>query len=236
MGWMVTNSPTLTDGAWNRDFPLGGGDRGDPPTDADGSGRLYLTDSADGNSDVDGGSTTLTSPIMDATGGDATLSYYRWYSNTFGADPMNDIFTVEISNNNGGTWQVLEIVGPSGPEVSGGWFFKTWDIASVITPTNEMKVRFTAEDAGPGSVIEAGVDGVKIEVFNCENPEPTCPLDWDGNGIINSTDVSLFLNDWFADQINGTLLADYNGNLESNSTDVSDFLNDYFNRPKGCPQ
>jgi hypothetical protein len=235
-GWTVTNSASLTDGAWNRDIPRGGGDRADPANDADGSGQCFLTNSADGNTDVDGGSTTLTSPTMDGTGDGATLSYFRWYSNSQGGDPNNDVFTVQISNNNGSSWQNLEVIGPGGPEVNGGWIRKTWTIASVIAPTAQMKVRFTADDAGTGSLIEAGIDGVVIRRFVCDQFAPSCPVDWDNNGVVNSTDVSEFINDWFTDQAEGTLVTDYDANGVVNSTDVSDFINDWFEATTiGCP-
>lgn len=168
LGWTVSGD--ATDGQWDRGVPVGGGDRGDPAADGDESGACYLTDNEDGNSDVDGGSTTLTSPLMDATvtaGGTATLSYFRWYSNTAGAGPNDDIFVVEISNDNGQNWINLETVGPAGPETNGDWFFQSFDVASVVTPTNQMRVRFTASDLGDGSVVEAGVDGVEIEILDC---------------------------------------------------------------------
>ena len=163
-GW--TGSGDATDGQWSIGIPVGGGDRGDPPTDGDGSGRCLLTDNVDGNSDVDGGSTIATSPVFDASTGsgqEAIVSYYRWYSNHTGASPLADTFVVEVSNNGGSTWTNLETVGPSGIEAQGGWYFKQFNLGDVVAPTNQMQVRFTASDLGSGSVVEAGVDGVKIQ-------------------------------------------------------------------------
>ncbi|MEM7455786.1 MAG: hypothetical protein AAF456_15645, partial [Planctomycetota bacterium] len=166
-GWAVSGD--AGDGQWNRGVPVGGGDRGDPASDGDGSGSCYLTDNVDGNSDVDGGSTILTSPVFDATTtqGDAWISYQRWYSNNFGNSPFADVFVVEISNNGGASWTNLETVGPGGAEASGGWFSKDFRVADVITPTNNMRIRFNASDLGDGSVVEAGVDGFKVEVVVC---------------------------------------------------------------------
>lgn len=168
-GW--TGSGDATDGQWSIGIPAGGGDRGDPPTDGDGSGRCLLTDNVDGNSDVDGGSTIATSPVFDAStasGEEAIISYYRWYSNDTGDNAQADIFEVEVSNNGGSTWTDLETVGPTGPEAQGGWIFQQFNLGDVISLTNQMQVRFIASDLGGGSIVEAGVDGFTIQIVGCE--------------------------------------------------------------------
>jgi hypothetical protein len=53
-------------------------------------------------------------------------------------------------------------------------------------------------------------------------------VDWNNDGVVNSTDVSDFINDWFTDQANGTVVTDFNHDGVSNSTDVSDFINAWF--------
>ncbi len=197
-GWSVSGD--ATDGQWQRAIP-NNGDRGDPAVDAeeDGSGFCFVTDNGNtggnDNTDVDGGSTILTSPVMDASAGAeefAYLTYYRWYSNDFGNAPFADTFVVEISNNGGATWTNLETVGPTGPEVSGGWFFKQFRIDEVIAPTNNMRVRFTASDLADGSVVEAAVDRVEIQVVSCE---PDVLLgDVNMDGTINLLDVAPFVD------------------------------------------
>ena len=169
-GWSVAGD--ATDGQWERGIPAGDGNRGDPPVDGDGSGQCYLTDNVSGNSDVDGGATVLTSPALNgaAVDGVATfVSYYRWYSNDLGNAPASDVMDVEISNDNGETWTLLERVGPGGSEVSGGWFFKRFKVDDIMIPTNLMKLRFTASDLGDGSVVEAAVDGIKFESIICDS-------------------------------------------------------------------
>jgi hypothetical protein len=190
-GWTV--STTATDGQWERGVPIGGGDRGDPPTDADGSGQCFLTDNVDGNSDVDSGSTTLTSPVMDASAGPALISYYRWYSNTSGSNPQQDIFVIEVSDNGGLSWVNLETVGPSAtspnPEVNGGWFQKEFALASIPgfnELTSQFRIRFIASDTDPQSVVEAGVDLVKLFWLDCE---ALCPTDVNGDGATNVLDL-----------------------------------------------
>jgi choice-of-anchor B domain-containing protein len=228
MGWGVSGN--ASDGHWDRGVPVGGGDRGDPPSDFDGSGQCYLTDNVDGNSDVDGGSTTLTSPAMDATGGEAILSYARWFSNTAGGSPNEDTMVVEISNNNGSTWQNLETVGPGGAEVSGGWYEKQFVINDLFTtPSSQVRVRFTANDTGSGSVVEAGVDAVKITVLNCEDA-PDCPADLAAPfGTLDFSDVVAFLGA-FASSDSAADLAPPFGTFDF--SDVVAFLASF---GSGCP-
>jgi hypothetical protein len=222
-GWTVLDDPALTTGTWERGVPAGGGDRGDPATDADGSGQCFVTGLADGDNDIDDGSTTLTSPIMNASDREMSIVYRRWYSNTFGADPQNDIFVVEVSDNGGLAWVNLETVGPGGPEVGGGWIRKEFLIRAIpgITNSSQFRIRFTASDLNDGSVVEAGVDGVEISKFFCAaascpdingddvvnvedflellaawGPNPGHPADFDGDDVVGVTDFLLLLANW----------------------------------------
>jgi hypothetical protein len=192
-GWTVAGD--ASDGQWDRGVPVGGGDRGDPATDADGSGSCYVTDNEDNNSDVDGGTTILTSPNLDASNS-PILSYYRWYSNDYGADPMNDIFEVEFSINGGQSWMELETVGPGGSQVSGNWYFVEFDLDTVsgFEPSNQFRVRFVASDLGSGSVIEAGVDGVGLSRSYCD--EASCTGDVNNDSNVDVTDLLEVVGAW----------------------------------------
>ena len=84
-GWAVTGD--ATDGQWDRGVPVAC-NRGDPSADFDGSGQCMFTDNsaANGcNSDVDGGSTILTTSSFNVSGlNDPYVGYARWFSNTAG--------------------------------------------------------------------------------------------------------------------------------------------------------
>ena len=205
-------------GNWDRTVPTTGGIRCDAPTDADGSGMCYVTGNGT-NEDVDDGTTILTSPTMDASTA-PVLSYYRWYSNGTdcgGADPQNDIFEVDISDDGGATWMNLETVGPSGGEVSGNWYFKEFDLANVagFEPTSNFQVRFVCGDLNAGSVIEAAVDGVTLSKSYCD--DTSCTGDTNGDGTVNVTDILAVVGAW--GESGGS--SDVNGD---GIVDVSDLL------------
>jgi hypothetical protein len=154
LGWAVS-SINLTDGEWERGDPAGDGTRGDPLEDADGSGKCFLTDNLAGNSDVDGGPTTVTSPSFDLSSGDARISYSYWFYNDDGDDP----FDVEISNNGGASWTPVSTTVGGG----GGWLQAGFYVGDFVSPTSQVKVRFSATDDPNDSVTEAGLDAVSIQ-------------------------------------------------------------------------
>lgn len=131
-----------------------------------------------GGNDIDGGRTTLLSPALDLSGLGANfeISYWRWYSNSAGASPNADVFTIDISPDNGQTWVNVEVVGPAGPQTNGGWFQHRFTPAALIPLTDQVRMRFIAADEGPGSVVEAALDGFRIEGLTCDNPFPGCSV------------------------------------------------------------
>ncbi|MBL4810674.1 MAG: choice-of-anchor B family protein [Phycisphaerales bacterium] len=225
-GWSVSGA--VIDGAWERGVPAGGGGRGDPANDYDGSGRCYLTDNVAGNSDVDGGTTTLTSPAMDASGaGVPMLSYALWYSNNIGE--IDDTMFVEISNNNGGSWSSLDSIGPGDPNAGGGWNVYNYDLSQVFaSPSSQVRVRFHAGDTGVGSVVEAGVDAVSVTLLSCEDPVDDCPADMTGDGVLDFFDISAFLSAFSTQDP----AADFTGDGTFDFFDISAFLSAF---GAGCP-
>jgi murein tripeptide amidase MpaA len=212
-GWVV--SGTATDGLWDRGEPVGGGVRGDPPVDGDGSGACWLTDNVAGNSDVDGGDTTLTSPVLDSPGDGWQLSYWRWFSNDFGGAPNEEVMQILWSEEGSSAWNTLELVGPTG--ASGGWVYQSIDLdATGMTGIESFRIRVIAEDEGSGSVVEAGFDGVQLSKLDCVDGNP-CPADIDADGDVDVDDILLVIGSF------GTTgpVGDIN---EDGTVDVNDVL------------
>lgn len=157
-----------TSGLWVWSDPVGSGGGAVQPEDdhsVDPGHFCWVTANAAspssgvGDADVDGGATILLSPTLDLSGvSNPVISYWRWYVNDAGSNPGTDTLRVEISNNNGSTWKVLEKVLQS----QGAWVNKTIAVSSLLPPTATMRVRFIAEDLGGGSVVEAAMDDFMV--------------------------------------------------------------------------
>jgi FlaG/FlaF family flagellin (archaellin) len=164
-GWSVQNSPYLSEGEWERGTPVDD-ERGDPPSDADGSGKCYITEN-EREKDIDGsynnaGITWLISPSFDLSSYlEASFSCEVWYTNDYGYSPDNDYFYIDVSNDGGSTWTRVQTIGPTTPEPK-QWYEHTFQIEEYIALTDNVKIRFEASDAGSGSVVEAGVDAIEL--------------------------------------------------------------------------
>lgn len=199
-GWSVES--TATAGWWERGIPAGGGDRGDPPTDFDGSGQCYVTGNADGVSDVDAGSTSLISPAIDMYGMDPVVSYARWYYNVPEGEWRADRLFVYISNNDGASWALVEIVGPE-EESSGGWYEHSFLVSDHVAPTSAVRVKFIASDNSSNSTIEAAIDAFAVTSYSCED-QP----DWDNDGVVNTQDNCPFVENPLQEDVDEDAIGD----------------------------
>jgi hypothetical protein len=211
-GWVAGGAgDNATSGIWVRVDP--NGTAAQPENDAGAGTLCWVTGQGSvggtlGEQDVDGGTTTLTSPTFSLAGfGDGIVSYARWYSNNTGAAPNEDSMPVEISNNGGSTWVQMELV----TENLNAWTTKSFRVGQFVQPSATMKVRFLARDLNSGSLVEAGVDDFKVEGISCTASNPA---DIDGDGSVNGSDLGLLLAGW------GTSSPDLNGDGQCEGTDL----------------
>jgi len=114
---------------------------------------------AAGEADLDGGHTTIVSPVMDlATLTNARLTYWRWYTNNLGNNPNQDTWLVQVSSNGGTSWVDLERTTSSG----NSWQQMSFRLADHITVTDQVVVKWVADDSGSNSLVEAAVDDIEI--------------------------------------------------------------------------
>jgi hypothetical protein len=138
-----------------------------PPEDHTSEGiNCFLTGNVDepappGTADVDGGKTTLLSPVYDLSGmTNAWLSYYRWYTNDTGGN-VDDQWRVDVSDDGGQTWVNIETLDTS----ERAWTRVQRFLPDLIALSPAVQLRFVAEDAGDPSVVEALVDDVVITQY-----------------------------------------------------------------------
>lgn len=167
-GWTVS-SIGATGGVWERGVPVNDPAWAyDPSADSDGSGQCFLTQNILGNSDVDNGSTTITSPQLDFTSGNVTLSY-DYFLNLSNVTGGVDRLLVEISSNGtSGPWTAIATHTANNNLVWTANTIQQSQLTSLgVVSTANMRVRFTANDLNPQSIVEAGVDAFQVRVLDC---------------------------------------------------------------------
>ncbi|MBX3359764.1 MAG: choice-of-anchor B family protein [Phycisphaeraceae bacterium] len=228
---------TATAGIWNRMRPQAtSAQPGDDHTQT-GAHRAWVTDGNagpnDSANDVSGGKTTLMSPLLNLTGRpNARVGYWRWYSNAFGSLGTGGTqrFTVSVTNNNGASWTNAEVVGPSGGQTVGGWFYSEFRVGDFFPLSANVRVRFVAENQLAGALVEACVDDVVVMAFGCA---PVCRADRDGNGLVEPADIARFVSEWLSDVQNNTFVADFNGLDGVTPSDIAEFVGVWFGALSG---
>ena len=61
-----------------------------------------------------------------------------------------------------------------------------------IPATSTLRLRFIAADVGSGNIVEAGIDAIRIEKFECVEP-PACVADTNGDGVLSPADFSAWV-------------------------------------------
>ena len=128
------------------------------------TGNAPQSTSPIGTNDIDGGKTTLQSPVINMSNLiDPVVAYWRYYTNSppGGANPGADYWQVRMSNDNGSNWTYVE----NNKTTDASWRRNALRVADFMTPTNQMKFQFIASDSthlgqnlDGGSLIEAAMD------------------------------------------------------------------------------
>lgn len=167
-GWQVFGN--ASDGAWERGEPIGTSVNGffaaspdeDITTDiwqnawvTGNGGEFFLDD------DLDGGLTSILSPIFDlSTYVDPRLDFHWWLVNFQGGtgDPTNDDFVIEISNNGSTFIEVSRF----NLRFNSVWTKEEIRILDYVSLSNTMFLKVSMTDDPPDDIVEAAFDGFEI--------------------------------------------------------------------------
>lgn len=224
-GWTVSGDAWR--GMWDRAAPEA--TSAQPGSDHSGGGGTlcWVTDHRAGPSvatyDVDHGSTILTSPVLDCSGGgDAQIAYWRWYSNSVYPFNNADVFVIDITNN-GADWVNVETIGPAGPQTAGGWYYHSFRVADFVAPTATVQMRFNASDQNIDSNVEAALDDFHVFTASCEGGG--CAGDLDGDHSVNIADLAILLANFGTAGGATPNMGDSDGDGDVDLTDLAALLN-----------
>lgn len=156
-----------TTGLWERADP--NATTYQPADDASAVGTLcYVTDgrsgTGDGAFDVDGGRTTIVSPMFSARPPEgmktlkAVLDYAVWWGSSTSGNTNPDVLEITASNDDGATWTILD----RRIHQALIWDRESWVLDTFLPLTTRMRLRVSVTDGGAGSVVEAAFDDVKF--------------------------------------------------------------------------
>ena len=126
-------------------------------TTGDGVAAFTATNSSAGVNDVDSGECTLTSPTISVSDASTLAAWYFHGQRDGGDDPGDDYFVLEVSTNGGSSFSSVVSIGDV--QTSAAWTEAT----TAIPAGSDVVLRIRVSDgAGPGDLIEAGIDDVSI--------------------------------------------------------------------------
>jgi choice-of-anchor B domain-containing protein len=163
-GWTAGDpSDTATSGFWVRADPVpSAGSTGD---DHSPNGTLCWQTGLNG--DVDGGVTTLNSPVFDLSSlADPVASFWLWFRRD-GLTQAVDQCRIEVSNDGGAQWTEMELIQVVPPELDGSWMHKTYHLANWVAPSSTVKIRVRAQEDNLDTFVEALIDDFKISQLTC---------------------------------------------------------------------
>ena len=184
-----------------------------------------------GSNDVDGGKTTLLSPVYNLSEYDgAIVSYWRWFTNNQGNNPGDDFWYVDVTFDGGDSWMPLENTNVA----NNSWENKQFVLNEFSTVmTDNVQFRFVAEDiyyegnnGSGGSLVEAAVDDFSIEVYTNDNEILLGDLNFDF--AIDVIDVVILVNNIIGETDFNDLefyAADLNSDQVINVLDVVTLVN-----------
>jgi Zn-dependent metalloprotease len=165
-GWTTNGGggDTATIGQWQRGDPQStssGGVQLQLGTTVSGSNDLStgpLAGSGAGSFDVDGGLTTIRSPLITLPSSGTLTLQFSWYLAHLNNSSSADFFRIRIVTGSSST--IIGTAGGAATNRAGSWSTASLSLNSFAGQT--IRVQFEAADLSTASLVEAGVDDVRI--------------------------------------------------------------------------
>jgi hypothetical protein len=173
LGWTIgAPGDGATEGMWERVDPVGKTDPFNnevvqPEDDHTPTGtRCFVTDGRGGyfeNYDVDGGATTILSPIFNwsTSHGSGKIELWAFFANE---EVIDDTLRVSVSNDGGSNW--TDLIKIKGKDSNAWTNYVAYFNDAQVPFTNQMRFRIQIADFN-ASLTEGAVDDVKISFTTC---------------------------------------------------------------------